>query len=101
MDYLKTKGWNNIKMQEPGRTKMKIRTLIILVIIYMMPVSLFSAEYGLKDLFRVALQNSEKIQYSQENLNIARIGKAKAISVLIPKITGYGQYTEYKSNSCT
>ena len=76
---------------------MKIRTLIILVIIYMMPVSLFSAEYGLKDLFRVALQNSEKIQYSQENLNIARIGKAKAISVLIPKITGYGQYTEYKS----
>ncbi len=63
----------------------------------LMPSLLNAGEYSLNDLFIIALKQSEKIQFSQENLAIARIGKAKAISALIPRVTGYGQYTEYKS----
>jgi len=62
-----------------------------------MPSASTAAEYSLDDLFKIAIERSEKIQYSQENLTIAKIGKAKALSVLIPKIVGYGAYNEYKS----
>jgi outer membrane protein len=62
----------------------------------LMPLFVHASEYSLMDLFIIALKQSEKIQYSQENLTIAKIGKAKALSVLIPRVTGYGSYTEFK-----
>jgi outer membrane protein len=80
---------------------MKLYSKMILILMLtagcLMPSLLHASEYSLSDLFIIALKQSEKIQYSQENLAIARIGKAKAISALIPRITGFGQYTEYKS----
>jgi len=74
---------------------MKMKTALISIVVCIIPISLFSAEYSLQDVFNAALQNSEKIQYSMENLNIARIGKSKSLSVLIPRIVGYGTYVEY------
>jgi outer membrane protein len=74
---------------------MKMKTALLSVVVCIIPMSLFSAEYTLKDIFSVALKNSEKIQYSMENINIARIGKSKSLSALIPRIVGYGTYAEY------
>lgn len=68
---------------------------IIFVALWIFPTTLMAEEYTLNDLFIIALKNSDKIQYSQENITIAQIGKAKALSVLIPKVTGYGSYTEF------
>lgn len=52
-------------------------------------------EYALSDLYRHALKNSEKIKYAQENLYIAKTGKDKAWSLLIPKLTAFGTYNHF------
>lgn len=52
-------------------------------------------EYTLCDLYHHALKISEKIKYAEENLYIAKTGKDKAWSVLIPKLTAYGTYNQY------
>ena len=63
------------------------------------PASLFAAEYSLSDLCRIALTQSEKLKVAEENLTISEIGKDKALSYLLPRLTataGYTQYTEKK-----
>jgi outer membrane protein len=52
-------------------------------------------EYALRDVYREALKNSEKIKMAQENLYIAQVGKDKAWSVLIPRITAFGTYNRF------
>jgi len=61
------------------------------------PASLLAAEYSLGDLCRIALTQSEKLKVAEENLTISEIGKDKALSYLMPRLTataGYTQYTE-------
>ena len=61
------------------------------------PASLLAEEYSLDDLFRTALTRSEKLKVAEENLTISEIGKDKAFSYLLPRMTasaGYTQYTE-------
>ena len=63
------------------------------------PASLLAAEYSLGDLCRIALTQSEKLKVAEENLTISEIGKDKALSYLMPRLTataGYTQYTEQK-----
>ena len=63
------------------------------------PASLFAAEYSLDDLCRIALTQSEKLKVAEENLTISEIGKDKALSYLLPRLTaaaGYTQYSERK-----
>ena len=57
--------------------------------------SALAQEYTLQDLYQQALQNSEKIRFAEENVYIARTGKDKAWSLLIPKVTAFGQYNRY------
>lgn len=52
--------------------------------------------YTLDDLYSIALQRSERVKISEEDLAIARTGKDKAVSALLPKISGLGNYTGYK-----
>lgn len=52
-------------------------------------------EYSLEDLCRMALERSEKIKVSEEDLSISEIAKDKAISVLVPKLSTYASYTRY------
>jgi len=61
--------------------------------------ALRAAEYSLDDLCRIALTQSEKLKVAEENLTIAEVGKDKALSYLLPRLTataGYSQYTEKK-----
>jgi outer membrane protein len=63
------------------------------------PASLLAAEYSLDDLCRIALIQSEKLKVAEENLTISEIGKEKALSYLLPRLTagtGYIQYAERK-----
>ncbi|MBA4422266.1 MAG: hypothetical protein C0390_04075 [Syntrophus sp. (in: bacteria)] len=63
------------------------------------PASLLAAEYSLGDLCRIAVTQSEKLKVAEENLAISEIGKDKALSYLMPRLTasaGYTRYTEKK-----
>jgi len=55
----------------------------------------FAEQYTLDDLYAIALARSEKIKISEEDLYIAKKGKDKALSVMMPKISGLGSYTGY------
>jgi outer membrane protein len=71
---------------------------ILMVKLLAMPSLLSGNDYTLDDLYRIALERSEKIMVSEENLNIAKMGANKARAVLIPKLSAYGTYTQYTEN---
>jgi len=52
-------------------------------------------EYTLDELYRIALENSEKVKLSEEDLYISKLIKDKAISVLLPKLSAFGGYTKF------
>lgn len=52
-------------------------------------------EYTLEDLYRIALERSERIKISEQDLFIAEREKDKAMSVLLPKLSVFGDYTKY------
>ena len=56
----------------------------------------FALEYTLDDLYKMALERSEKIKISEEDLFIAEKGRDKALSALLPKLSGVGGYTGYR-----
>jgi outer membrane protein len=58
-------------------------------------------EYALGDVYREALKNSERIKVAQENLYIAQVGKDKAMSVLIPRVTAFGTYNHFSEQKTT
>ncbi|MDD5168693.1 MAG: TolC family protein, partial [Syntrophales bacterium] len=71
---------------------------IAIFLFYMLTVSCGNAlaeEYGLNDLYRIALEKSEKIKYSEQNRFIAEEGKNKKLSVLMPRLSAYGSYTDF------
>ena len=51
--------------------------------------------YSLDDLYMMALKRSEKIKISNEDLYIAEKTKEKALSVLVPRFSAFGNYTRY------
>ena len=57
------------------------------------PVS--GLEYTLDDLYRIALQRSEKIRVSEENTAIARWGIDRFRGALIPNLSAFASYTQY------
>lgn len=54
-----------------------------------------SKEYTLDELYRIAIENSEKVRISEEELYISERGKDKAFSVLLPKLSAFGGYTKF------
>lgn len=58
----------------------------------------FALEYALDDFYKMALERSEKIKISEEDLFIAEKGRDKALSALLPKLSGVGGYTSYRDN---
>ncbi|MBI4690887.1 MAG: TolC family protein [Nitrospirae bacterium] len=83
-----------------------INTLLILfLMIFIQPVFAESIdsrqsadtvpEYSLDDLYKIAIECSERIKISGEDVFIAEIGKDKALSVLLPKLSAFGSYIRY------
>jgi len=77
----------------------KIIILIIMAAAALLFVQAAPAqEYSLGDLYQQALKNSEKIKYAEENLYIAKTGKDKAWSLLMPRVTAYGTYNRFSED---
>jgi outer membrane protein len=62
---------------------------------------LSASEYSLEDLYRTALSRSEKLKVAEENLLISEIGKEKAFSYLLPRLTATGGLTQYSEKKFT
>ncbi len=61
-----------------------------------------AAEYSLDDLYRLALERSETIKVSEEDLYISGKDKDRAVAALMPTLSAFGnhiRYTEDKSTS--
>ena len=65
------------------------------------PAYLFAEEYSLDDLCRIALTRSEKLKVAEEDLTISEIGKDKAFSYLLPRLTATGGLTQYSEKKFT
>ena len=59
------------------------------------PTNLCADEYSLEDLYRIAFERAEKIKLSEEDLFIAERQKDKALALLLPKLSAFGNYTKY------
>ncbi|MGD9578318.1 MAG: TolC family protein [Syntrophorhabdus sp.] len=57
-----------------------------------------ATEYVLEDLYKIALERSEKIKISAEDLVIAEKAKDKAISLLLPRLSAGSSYTRYSDS---
>ena len=67
-----------------------------IVLMVLISQDLFAAEeYSLKDLYRIALERSEQVGISEQNLIIAKRGKDKALSSLLPSVSAFGEYMQY------
>ncbi|MCX5808384.1 MAG: TolC family protein [Proteobacteria bacterium] len=72
-----------------------IKILAVLGVVFCMYSYSPAVEYTLNDLYRIALERSEKVKISEEDVYIAERGKDKAMSALLPKVYGTGSYTRY------
>ena len=83
-----------------------MKKVLLCIMIALIPVIIFvsesiAREYNLNEVYREALKNSEKIKMAQENLYIAQVGKDKALSVLIPRVTAFGTYNQFSEQKTT
>jgi len=69
--------------------------ILVMLLFAITPATLLAGEYSLDDLFRIALTRSEKLRAAEENLTISEIGKDKAVSYLLPRLTASAGYTRY------
>jgi outer membrane protein len=71
------------------------RIILMLLAIILSTHSAYAVEYSLEDLYRIALERSEQIKISEEDLYIAERGKDKATAALLPTISAFSDYTKY------
>ncbi len=86
--------------------KIKISLLISILLLIFFKINLLAqnvtgvlsqeATYSLPDLYKIALDKSENIKISEENLYISERNKEKAVSVLFPRFSTFGNYTRYQ-----
>jgi outer membrane protein len=69
--------------------------VVVLLWSVMAPVPIFAGEYSLDELFVIALKRSEKLKVAEENLTISEIGREKALSYLLPRLTATSGVTRY------
>jgi outer membrane protein len=75
--------------------------ILVVLLLAITPATLHAEEYSLDDLFRTALTRSEKLRVAEENLTISEIGKDKAFSYLLPRLTASAGYTQYTGRKMT
>ncbi|MEW5909186.1 MAG: TolC family protein [Thermodesulfobacteriota bacterium] len=79
-------------------------TLFLILMLWADPTPSASSEaipaphaggYSLSDLYETALRTSEKIKLSEEELTLSKLDREKALSVLLPALSTFGDYTRY------
>lgn len=74
---------------------------LLLLLLWACPRPALAVEYALPDLYRIALERSEKVGIARENVTFARLEKNRAVAMLLPKLTAFGtrqQYTDDRYN---
>lgn len=64
-------------------------------------ISSAGGEYTIDDILNLAIQKAERIRISEEDVFIAHMGKDKAQSLLIPKLSVFGGYTKFSEDKYT
>ncbi|MDD5154779.1 MAG: TolC family protein [Desulfovibrionales bacterium] len=73
-----------------------VLTLLAVLLTFNSPAT--AQEYSLDDLYRIALERAERIKISEEDLYITERGKDKALAVLLPRLSAFGDYTRYSDD---
>jgi outer membrane protein len=73
-----------------------MRGIFTVIILFGTCINVFAVEYRLDELYKIALERSERIKISEEDVYISEKNKDKAVSLLIPRLSGVGTYTGYK-----
>ncbi|MDP2993433.1 MAG: TolC family protein, partial [Deltaproteobacteria bacterium] len=73
-----------------------VLTLLVAVLTFNSPAA--AQEYSLDDLYRIALERAERIKMSEEDLYITERVRDKALAVLLPKLSVFGDYTRYSDD---
>jgi outer membrane protein len=81
--------------------KILLYGIIALITAFIFISESIARDYALSDVYREALKNSEKIKMAQENLYIAQVGKNKALSLLLPRVTAFGTYNHFTEQKTT
>lgn len=76
-----------------------VLTLLAAVLTFNSPAS--AQEYSLDDLYRIALERAERIKISEEDLYITERVRDKALAVLLPKFSAFGDYTRYSDEKAS
>ena len=71
------------------------KMVLCVLFIFLSAANCYAVEYSLEDLYKIALERSERIKISEEDMFIAQNGKDKAAAALMPKFSGFGSYTKY------
>lgn len=82
--------------------KKPIQLFIIICTIILIHIPAYSqTTYSLFELAQLANIHSETIKIAQDDVIIAQEDKVRALSVLIPRATSFGNITEYKDDRST
>jgi outer membrane protein len=66
--------------------------ILALTVPFVFAEQALAGEYTLNEIYQKAFKSSEKIEMARENVYVAQMGKNKAWSLLIPRLTAYGTY---------
>ncbi|MGM0643778.1 MAG: TolC family protein [Thermodesulfobacteriota bacterium] len=73
-----------------------------LVLLTVFPCTLHAeTTYTLTQLCEIAAENAQDIRIAKEDLYISKQDKKRALSALVPRITAYGNRTDYDDNELT
>jgi outer membrane protein len=78
------------------RREIAIGIVFAVVIFLGVCTGVFAVEYNLDELYKIALERSERIKISEEDVFVAERNKDKALSLLFPRLSAVGSYTGYK-----
>lgn len=70
-------------------------TYLFCLLLVLIPCAVFAGEYSLDELFSLALERSEIIKISEEDLYISEREKDKALAAFLPTLSAFGKHTRY------
>ena len=81
--------------------KKTLSFMVVLAVAFIWAQQVMAREYTLNEIYQKSLKGSEQIEIARENVYIAQMGKSKAFSLLIPRLTAYGTYNRFTEDKYT
>ncbi|HQO63756.1 MAG TPA: TolC family protein, partial [Syntrophorhabdus sp.] len=75
-----------------------MKHVLTIIILLICSTHSYATEYTLEDLYKIALERSEIIKISAEDLVIAENMKDKAMSLLMPRLTAGSSYVRFSDS---